>query len=209
MTLYPGVLNDATARIADTALVGVPYRPLGNGRQYCSAEKTEVGPRAWIGEGVHVGRGAFIGPDTILHGDCRVECNARLGSGVLVTYRAWVDLEARIGDDSVIGGFVCERAVVGRGCRVFGDLAHSQLDPLAGWDDDEAEEPSPVLHDEVFVGWKAKVIGPVVLETRAYVCAGAIVTRSVPSRHIAYGVNRIEPYDQWPGLLRKSRFFER
>jgi serine acetyltransferase len=208
MTLHEGVLRDATATIADTALVGVPYRPLRNGRRYCSAEKTEIGPRAWIGEGVHVGRGAVIGPDTFLHGDCRVECNARLGSGVLVTYRAWVDLEARIGDDCVIGGFVCERAVVGRGCRVFGDLAHAQLDPLAGWDDDESEEASPVLQDEVFVGWQAKVIGPVVLESRAYVCAGAIVTRSVPSRHVAYGVNRIEPYDRWPGPLRTSRFFE-
>ncbi len=208
MTLYEGVQGDVTATIADSALVGVPYRPLRNGRRYRSDEKTEVGARAWIGEGVHVGRGAVIGPDTILHGGCTVECNARLGPGVLVTYRAWVDLEATIGDDSVVGGFVCERAVVGRRCRVFGDLAHAQHDPLAGWDDDEAEEPSPKLQDEVFVGWKAKVIGPVVLEARAYVCAGAIVTRSVPSRHVAYGVNQIEPYDQWPGLLRKSRFFE-
>jgi bifunctional UDP-N-acetylglucosamine pyrophosphorylase/glucosamine-1-phosphate N-acetyltransferase len=208
MILGEGVVHDVTAHIAETALVGVPYRPLLNGRQYRSAEKTEIGANAWIGEGVHVGRGAVIGPGTILHGASRVECNACLGERVLVTYRAFIDLEARIGDDSVIGGFVCERAVVGRGCRVFGDLAHTQANPLLGWDDDGSEEASPVLEDQVFVGWRAKVIGPVRLGARSYVCAGATVTRSVPSRHVAYGVNQVEPYDRWPGPLHDSPFFQ-
>jgi len=208
MTPPEDVLCDVTAHIAETALVGGCYRPLLGGRRYHSAEKTVVGPGAWIGEGVHVGRGARIGPGSILHGDSWVECDAQLGSGVLVTYRAFIDLEAQIGDDSVIGGFVCERAVVGQGCRVFGVLAHGQRDPLLGWDDDGSQEASPVLQDQVFVGWGAKVIGPVVLESRAYIRAGAIVTRPVPSRHIAYVVNEIEPYDRWPGLLKNSPFFQ-
>jgi serine acetyltransferase len=58
------------------------------------------------------------------------------------------------------------------------------------------------------VGWEAKVIGPVVLETRAYVCAGAVVSKRIPSRHIAYGVNQMKPYDEWPGSLSKSPFLE-
>lgn len=206
--VYDGVLLDVSAKVAETAIIGAPYRPLLNGRRYRSTGKTQIEPGCWIGEGVQVGEGAIIGANSILHGDSRVESDARLGSGVLLTYRSWVDLKARIGDDCVIGGYVCERAVVGRGCRVFGDLTHRQHNPLLGWDDDESEEESPVLEDQVFVGWEAKVIGPVVLETRAYVCAGAVVSKRIPSRHIAYGVNQVKPYDEWPGSLSKSPFLE-
>jgi tetrahydrodipicolinate N-succinyltransferase len=120
--VYDGVLLDVTAKVAKTAMIGASYRPLLNGRRYRSTGKTQIGPGCWIGEGVQVGEGAIIGANSILHGDSRVESDARLGSGVLLTYRSWVDLKARIGDDCVIGGYVCERAVVGRGCRVFGDL---------------------------------------------------------------------------------------
>jgi acetyltransferase-like isoleucine patch superfamily enzyme len=207
-TIYDGVLLDVTSTVAETAVIGAPYRPLLNGRRYRSTGKTQLESGCWIGEGVHVGEGAIIGANSILHGDSRVESDARLGSGVLLTYRSWVDLGARVGDHCVIGGYVCERAIVGQGCRVFGDLIHRQYNPLLPWDDDESEEPSPVLEDEVFVGWGAKVIGPVVVGTRAYVCADALVSKSVPSRHIAYGVNQVKPYSKWPGSLCKSPFFD-
>jgi carbonic anhydrase/acetyltransferase-like protein (isoleucine patch superfamily) len=157
--IYDDVVLDVTASVAETAIIGSPYRPLVNGGRYRSTGKTQIGPGCWIGEGVQVGEGATMGDNSILHGDSRVESDARIGKGVLLTYRSWVDLGATIGDDCVIGGFVCERAVVGRGCRVFGDLVHRQQNPLCGWDDADSEEESPVLEDEVFVGWGAKVIG--------------------------------------------------
>jgi acetyltransferase-like isoleucine patch superfamily enzyme len=207
MTRLSEPVVDGTATVADSAIVGGPYRPLQAGIRRSSDRPTRIGPRCWIGERAFVGEGAWIGADSILHGDVRVECDATIGSGVLLTYRAWVDLEATVGDGSVIGGFVCERAVVGRGCRVFGSLAHLQHDPSLPWDDPRAEEESPVLKDGVFVGWGATVMGPVVLGERAYVCAGAIVSRPVPSRHIAHGNNQVVPFDQWPGPLQKSPFF--
>jgi acetyltransferase-like isoleucine patch superfamily enzyme len=206
-TLEPVV--DSTATVADRAILSGLYHPLqGGGTRQASTRATRIGPRCWIGEGAFVGQGAEIGADSILHGDVRVECDATIGSGVLLTYRAWIDLEATVGDGSVIGGFVCERAVVGRRCRVFGSLAHLQHDPSLPWDDPRAQEESPVLKDEVFVGWGATIIGPVVLGERAYVCAGAIVSRPVPSRHIAHGHNQVVPYDRWPGALQKSPFFD-
>jgi acetyltransferase-like isoleucine patch superfamily enzyme len=203
----PAPVVDTTATVADSAILGGPYRPLQAGTWQGSGRPTSIGPRCWIGERAFVGQGAEIGADSVLHGDVRVECDATIGSGVLLTYRAWVDLEARVGDGCVIGGFVCERAVVGRGCRIFGSLAHLQHDPSFPWDDPRAEEESPVLKDDVFIGWGATVMGPVVLGERAYVCAGAIVSRPVPSRHIAHGNNQVVPYDEWPGPLGKSPFF--
>jgi acetyltransferase-like isoleucine patch superfamily enzyme len=208
MTRLPRPVVHSTATVADSAILGGPYRPLQVGTRKVAGRPTRIGPRCWIGDRAFVGQGAEIGADSILHGEVRVDCDATIGRGVLLTYRAWVDLEATIGDGCVIGGFVCERAVLGRGCRVFGSLAHLQHDPSLPWDDPLAEEESPVLKDEVFVGWGATVIGPVVLGERAYVCAGAIVSRPVPSRHIAHGNNQVVPYDEWPGALRKSPFFD-
>jgi acetyltransferase-like isoleucine patch superfamily enzyme len=206
-TIHDSVIVDATATVAKTATLGAPYRPLLDGTVRTSERKTSIGPGCWIGDGSSVGEGAIIGAGSILHGDVRVESDVTIGSRVLLTYRAWVDLGATIGDDSVIGAFVCERARIGRGCRVFGSLIHGQHEPQLPWDGPESDEEPPVLGDEVFVGWGSKVIGPVVLGERAYVAANAIVSRPVPSRHIAFGNNQIVPYQQWPGALRASSFF--
>jgi acetyltransferase-like isoleucine patch superfamily enzyme len=207
MPIHEGAIVDATATIADSAIVGAPYRALQDGTRHNSSRKTSIEAGCWIGEQVYVGAGAVIGSGSILHGQVRVESDVTVGSNVLLMYRSFVDLEATIGDDCYIGGFVCERATVGRGSRVFGDLVHRQHNPLLPWDHADSEEPSPVLEDEVFVGWRATVIGDVTVAARSYVAAHAIVSKSVPSRHVAYGHNQIVPYEEWQGSLRESPFF--
>jgi acetyltransferase-like isoleucine patch superfamily enzyme len=201
------VIVDPTATVAATAILGAPYRPLLDGRSLGGRGPTIIGPSCWIGEGSSVGVGTIIGASSILHGDVHVETDVTIGSGVLLTYRCWVDNGATIGDGCVLAAFVCEQARIGRGCRVFGSLIHGQRDPQAPWDGVGSGEAPPVLKDEAFVGWGATVIGPVVLGERAYVAAGAIVSRSVPSRHIAHGTNQVVPYDRWPGALARSAFF--
>jgi acetyltransferase-like isoleucine patch superfamily enzyme len=201
------VVVDPTATVAETVVLGAPYRPLMDGRTLESRGPTTVAAGCWIGDRSSVGAGTAVGAGSILHGDVHVESDVTIGERVLLTYRCWVDVGATIGDDCVIAGFVCERARIGRGCRVFGSLIHSQQDPKAPWDGPGAEEDPPVLEDEAFVGWGATVIGPVVLGRRAYVAAGAIVSRSVPGRHIAHGNNQVVPYDRWPGALARSPFF--
>jgi acetyltransferase-like isoleucine patch superfamily enzyme len=201
------VTVDATATVAETAILAAPYRPLLDGRVLASRGATVIGAKCWIGDSTSVGAGTTIGAGSILHGDIHVETDVTIGSRVLLTYRCWIDSGATIGDDCVIAGFICERARIGRSCRVFGSLIHAQHDPQAPWDGPGTEEEPPVLEDEAFVGWGATVIGPVVLAERAYVAAGAIVSRSVPSRHIAHGNNQVVPYDRWPGALARSPFF--
>jgi acetyltransferase-like isoleucine patch superfamily enzyme len=201
------VVVDPTATVAETAILGSPYRPLLDGRMPESRGRTVIGPSCFIGDRSSVGEGTSIGAGSILHGDVHVEGDVTIGERVLLTYRCWIDLGATIGDDCVVAAFICERARLGRGCRVFGSLIHAQQDPQAPWDGPGSEEEPPILENEAFVGWGATVIGPVVLGERAYVAAGAIVSRSVPGRHIAHGVNQIVPYDRWPGGLRASPFF--
>jgi bifunctional UDP-N-acetylglucosamine pyrophosphorylase/glucosamine-1-phosphate N-acetyltransferase len=209
MARFPASVRvDDTATVADNATLGVASRPLQGGRTLSARKTTTIGPGCAIGDGAFVGEGAEIGANTIVDGGVRIGSNVTIGKDVLLLYGCTVDQGATIGDDSVVGrGFVGERSVLGRGCRVFGSLIHAQRNPLLPWDDPEAEEDSPVLKDGAYVGWEATVIGPVVLGERAYVCAGAIITRSVPSRHVAFDRNRVVPYEDWPGDLAKSPFF--
>ncbi|SDX34470.1 2,3,4,5-tetrahydropyridine-2-carboxylate N-succinyltransferase/tetrahydrodipicolinate N-acetyltransferase [Amycolatopsis xylanica] len=151
-----------------------------------------------------------IGDDSILDTFCHLEGGVTLGKNVLLTHRASVGAKAKIGDGSIIGcSLVCERSVVGANCRVFGDLIHRQLDPTLPWDAPEAEETSPCLEDDVFVGWGATLIGGINVGTGAYVCAGATVSKDVPAHHIVTGQNEIISPAKWRGALAKSAFFPR
>ena len=208
-TMHGAAIVDTTATVAESAIIGAPYRPLEDGTRHHSTRKTSIEADCFIGEQVYVGEGAVIGQGSILHGEVRVESDVTIGSKVILMYRSFVDLGATIGDDCRIGGFICERATVGRGSRVFGNLVHRQQNPLLSWDHADSEESSPVLEEEVFVGWGATVIGPVVLGARSYVVAHAVVSKPVPSRHVAYGHNRIVPYEEWRGPLRQSPFFSK
>ena len=40
--VHDGVLLDVTAKVANTAIIGAPYRPLLNGRRYRSTGKTQI-----------------------------------------------------------------------------------------------------------------------------------------------------------------------
>lgn len=137
-----------------------------------------------------------------------IEGGVTLGKNVMLTHRATVGAKATIGDDCIIGGpLICEKSKIGDNCRVFGSLVHRQLNPTLNWDAEEAEEPSPYLADNVFVGWGATIIGGVNIGEGSYICAGAKVTKDVPAHHIVTGTNKLHKPEDWNGALGKSPFF--
>lgn len=202
----PSVSIDSTALVASTAVVGAPHRPLLGVPASLAPGPTVVGPDCWVGHACVVGEGVRLGRGTILDHGARIDANATLGENVLLLYGGQVGAEATIGNGAIVGGFVAERASVGARSRIFGSLIHTQHDPALDWDDPRAVEPSPEVHDEAFVGWGACVIGGVTIGRRAYVCANALVTRSVSANHIASGVNHVVPPTMWPGALSESTF---
>lgn len=198
---------DDTARICWGAVLGKPFRPLLDGDAEATLEPTVIGPNTYVGYYAVVGSGSVLSSGAIVDDYCSIESEVKLGDRSLVIYRAQICNEARVGRDCVIGGFVAERVVIGDRARVFGKIVHSQRDPSHGWDAQEAIEPSAVVEAGAFVGFDALVIGEIVVGAKAYVCAGAIVTRNVPAGHVAHGVNKIVPIDEWNGALARSRYF--
>ena len=201
---------DPSAQICSGAVIGKPYRPLLDGSAEDSLDgTTTIEKEVYVGYYSIVGSGTVIEEKVILDDFSIIECEVTLGSSTLVIYRAQVCNEACIGEECIIGGFVAERVVVGKRSRVFGRIMHSQYDPRIAWDDPDAEEGSAIIGDDVFIGCDATIVGPIKIESGAYICAGAIVTKSVPSQHVASGVNKISPYSEWPGkALRCSPFFQ-
>ena len=196
-----------TAEICDGALIGKPFRRLLDGTQEPLAKKTVVGRQAYIGHNAIVGNGSTISDRAIVDDFCIIESRVVVGRKSLVIYRAQICNEALIGDECVIGGFVGERTQVGNRCRIFGQVVHLQHEPHKGWDDEEVSEPAATIRDDAFIGFGALVAGGISIGRNAYVCSRAIVTKDVPTKNIAYGVNQFVPFFKWKGRLRRSEFF--
>ncbi len=165
------------------------------------ADPVYIGPFVTIGEAVE------LGPRVIIDERCSVGRNTRIGADTLLIYAASVGGHTYIGSDCVVGNVISEHAVIGDRCRVFGRVIHKHEDSTISWDHHESPEPSVTIHDDSFVGFDAMVAGGLEIGPRAYVCAGAVVTRSVPPLHIAYGVNKLKHYTEWNGELAHNPLF--
>ncbi|MGE5292113.1 MAG: DapH/DapD/GlmU-related protein [Micromonosporaceae bacterium] len=193
--------------LVHSSAINAPFRPLLDGRRVPDGGRARIERNTWIGNYTTIGRGARIGAGCIVEDYVQIQSAATVGERVLLTSRSYVGLGAVIGNDCVIRGHVGDRCHVGNGCRIAGDLIHRQLDPSVPWDAPGADEPSPVVEDGAFVGWRAVIVGGVNIGQRAYICAGALITRDVPAGYIACNRNEIVPPDEWRGTLGKSPFF--
>ncbi len=196
--------------IHKTAIIGAEFRML-EGFVRPTSLGTSIPPvlaeDVWIGPFAMIGFGAILGDRVIIDAYGRVDINAQVGADTQLLYRGTIGAEVAIGTNCIVGGSVSEGTKVGNHCRTFGKLVHPHHDSTMSWDHHETSEPSVILHDHSFVGHDATVIGGVEIGPYAYVCSGALVTRSVPPDHIAFGVNQIVHHSEWKGKLRDNPIF--
>jgi len=201
---YPLVKVGKNTIIGEFTTIGKPYRPVRG--QHSQSIETRIGRNCWIGNYVTVGKGAIISDGCILDNYARIEENVFIGQGTRVIYGSHICNKAKIGRGCVIGGFVCERAILEDNVRTFGSLVHAHY-AMDEWDEAE-EEPSPKIGHDSVVSFGALVIGGVLVGPRSYVCAGAIVRKkNVSPRFIAWNVRNRIHYTKWKGELRKSPIF--
>jgi UDP-3-O-[3-hydroxymyristoyl] glucosamine N-acyltransferase len=201
------VTIDPTAQIAPTAVIGSPFRPLLDGRRVQVDRDTVIAAGVWVGEFAVIGHGVAIGADSLVEDYVGIQAGTVIGERVVLGARTSIGLGVTVGEDSVIKGHVGDSARIGARCRIAGDLIHRQLDPSLPWDDEASEEPSPIVEDGAFVGWRSIIVGGVNIGAGAYVCAGALVTKDVPAGYIARDRNQIMRPSEWSGTLGKSPFF--
>ena len=197
-----------SAKVSGSATIGKRFRPLLGGGRYKVDKKTVLRDNVYVGLCSIIGAGTIIGANTIIDDFSIVECEVKIGRRNLLIYRAQVCNGACIGDDCVIGGLIGENTVVGNNCRIFGKVVHAQYNPLLDWDGEDSEEDAPECDDFSFIGFGAVIAGKVSIGYKAYILAGAIVTKDVPAFHIVSGVNKMIHFSKWPGKLSQSPFFE-
>ena len=180
-----------TASISPTAVIGSPFRPLLQGNMP-KVEKCIISDNAHIGHFCVVGMGAKIKEGTIVDDYSKIETNATVGPRTLVIYRATICSDCVVGSDCVIGGFITERTHIGSHSRIFGEILHRHPNMDYGWDADEAREDSPLIGEGVFVGFGAKIIGPISIGDNSYISAGSIVTKDIPEDSYVSGHNQIQ-----------------
>jgi serine acetyltransferase len=128
---------------------------------------------ARIGDGARLEARSFVGPESVL------------GNGVKVLYAAQIYWKVRVGARSIVGGFCCDRALIGKRAIMLGAMVHKMLGEVRDWD--TAEEPSPVVEDGAKVGMGALLIGSIRVGRGAFVGGGAVVTKNVPAGRMWIG----------------------
>ncbi len=190
--------------IGEYTIIGYPY--VESEKSFKAQDtKTSIGRKCIIGSHVIIYEGASIGDETYIQDFCRIGEDVKIGKKCRILYGANINGETIIGDNSIIAGFCCERAIIGKKVRLFGELIHAHRAPHLGWDD--VTEDSPKIADNVFIGFGAKIIGGIQIGKNSFIAAGAIVTKGVPDSHVVVGTNQIIHFSKWKGKLRTSLFF--
>jgi acetyltransferase-like isoleucine patch superfamily enzyme len=213
--IYPNCIIADDVDIGEFSIIGKPSRPNYNSSTNSvdflplelGSSRTSIREGCYIGSHVLIEQGVSIELSCIIESACVVESGARIGAHSLLVQGARVCRDAVISEYCIVGGFVAERSIVGRGSRILGMLIHKQENPRIPWDDNV--EPAPRIGEQTFVGMGATVIGGVTIGDKVYICTGAVITKDVPPMHIVEGVNKAIPFEQWKGQLKDSPFWNK
>ncbi len=198
-------------RIGNYTVIGKPPRPRYNESKKRIENSIKVKEPTLIGEGCFIDTHVIIEASVSLEANCIVESKAVIERGTiikestLIVHASHIGGFSKIAENCIIGGFLAERSVIGANCRIFGMLLHKHQNAVTPWDD--TIEDSPVLDERVVVGMGAKIVGGVKIGNNVYVGVNSIVTKSIPPFHVVVGVNKIIPFEDWPGDLSNSDFW--
>ena len=157
------VLNSVAigARVGRRARSGVRIK-----EKCCLLSHVVIGERTVLGAEVWCDHHTYIG------------CYTTVGDGVEIMYGARIYNRVKIGQRAWVAGFVCNDSIIERDAIVLGQLIHRFVDAVEG-----VPEPAPVIREGAFVGMNSTIIGGIEIGVRAYIAAGAVLTRdALPGR---------------------------
>lgn len=178
------IIYSSSAKIKASAEIG-EFSIIGKKTTYLKGNQPAVvKENCIIGAHVTIYEGAAIKRDTQIEDYCRIGEKTVIGSNCRLIYGAKIYGYVTIGNNCIIGGFICEEVKIGNNCRIFGELVHNhkihpcQFHNLTKWD--EGGELAPTIEDNVFIGFGAKIIGKVTIGRCSYILPNAIVNEDVP-----------------------------
>jgi acetyltransferase-like isoleucine patch superfamily enzyme len=159
-----------------------------------------VGERTVICNHTVIYEGVSIGEDSYVDDFVRIGADTRIGARTMLLYGARVYDDVEIGSDCRVTGLVPKGVRIRDNVTIMGNLVHKYRRPL-NW---LVDEPSPLIEDDVVVGYGAVVVGDVTIGAGSYVAANATVTKAVPPNSMVLGTNEIMPLEEFE-FRRKQR----
>jgi serine acetyltransferase len=178
------IIHKKRANLFGKIVIG-EYTVVGKKASYLRKNYTTlIDPDCVIGSHVIIYEGVTIEKLTQIEDFCRIGEKTRIGKNCRIVYGAKIYGDVKIGNHCVVGGFICEDAEIGNNCRVFGELVHKFDFPpetfhdMKRWDD--GGEKAPIIRDNVFIGFGAKIVGGIEIGKGAFIYPNTIVTKNVP-----------------------------
>jgi acetyltransferase-like isoleucine patch superfamily enzyme len=145
---------------------------------------TVIGKECIIKNGTKIYVGARIGNYVLCGHSVLIREYSSLGDYSKVSDGSRICAHVKIGKHARIDGFCCDRSVIEDDVSMLGELIHKYPIPVGG-----LTEEAPVIEKNSVVGWRAIIIGHVIVHEGAYVGAGAIVTKDIPPYVYAVGTS--------------------
>ena len=170
-----------------------------------SFKKTVIGNNVLIQPNVVVSNDVIIKNNVQIDPFVIIGAHTRIGHHNKIVYQSQIYENVNVGNNCVIGGFLCDHSKVGNHVSMMGSLLHDYTD---GWnDDDDLSDKSPIIENSVIVGYNSLVIGKVRIRRCTFIVAGSIVDKDTPGNCIIKSVNKCTNKDDWPGKLKYGKFF--
>jgi serine O-acetyltransferase len=90
---------------------------------------------------------------------------------------------------TIIASKICENVVIYQNVTIGSNLKFNNVSNE--WEN----VGNPIICKNVIIADGAKILGPIIIGESSVVAAGAIITKDIPARSIACGVNRFKPED--------------
>ncbi len=157
---------------------------------HCSEAATVIESDVWLLPNSVICTGAILGSGTWCDVGTFIGERSKIGKDSWIHYGARIYNDVKIGSNCNIGGFICNRAILGSNVTSFGSLIHRLDEGYRRINDKAADdEPSPVIEDNVLIGWNTLLIGGITIANGARIGAQCIITKNVePNAFIEAGL---------------------
>jgi acetyltransferase-like isoleucine patch superfamily enzyme len=181
--------------------VSAQVRFLPNEDQGQGSGQILIGDNVRIRAGAILCSGVEIGDDTVIGHQCVVRARTKVGKGCVISHLVCLERDTRIGDHVRISALTHITGGCHIGDRVqIGARVVTVNDNEMRWQAGEVL-CAPRILEGARIGSGCTLLGHVTVGERAFIGAGSVVTRDIPSDRLAYGnpayVQGETPSDQW------------
>ena len=212
-TIHAGVHLKRGVVVEDNCIIGKPSRVQMNRFQEqvrSSSTRLEfedydavidtptiIGENVLLHSGTTLFAGVTLAEGVITEDNVVVRWDTQVGAFTKLMLSGFVGSYITIGEYSRVGGLLGNRTQIGSYVTTFGNLLHSYKQYGAN-----RVEPAPIVEDYVMIGYDSNLIGGVRIGKRAYIAAGATISKDVPPDTVVTGYNQHRPMSAWQGSLR-------